>query len=237
MVDPGTPLDVALEGFLAHARLEQGLSPRTVEAYGRDLTRLVEHLVARGVAAPAELERVHLSSFLASLARQGLGARSRARALVSVRRFVRHLQASGRLAGDGRRELAPPHRDRKGAPVTIGADDTVHKFGTQDKVSFGSTSSVANGRSRTWRSAAKLAVAPMRHSRVAPERSTSFPRWQTRTAPTLGPARSDRIVASNRRTQRKSCFAPTWRDKRPRWKDASASGGTTAIASTTTGAH
>ncbi len=113
MTESARPLDAALEGFLAHARLEQGLSPRTVEAYGRDLTRLVEHLVARGIGAPRELERVHLSSFLASLARQGLGARSRARALVAVRRFVRHLQASGRLEGDPLDGLGAPRVEQR----------------------------------------------------------------------------------------------------------------------------
>lgn len=113
MAEEATELEAALEGFLAHVRVEQGLSPRTVEAYGRDLTRLVEHLRGRGVRAPRHIERAHLSSFLGSLARQGLGARSRARALVAVRRFVRHLRVSRRLESDPLEGLGSPRIERR----------------------------------------------------------------------------------------------------------------------------
>jgi integrase/recombinase XerD len=93
-------LDDALEAFLTHSRVERGLAPRTVEAYAHDLARFREHLAREGVGAAAGIERRHVSGFLESLARQGLGARSRARALVATRRWLRHLQASGRLRGD-----------------------------------------------------------------------------------------------------------------------------------------
>jgi integrase/recombinase XerD len=122
MAERASELDDALEGFLAHVRVEQGLSPRTVEAYGRDLTRLVEHLRGRGVCTPRQVERSHLSSFLGSLARQGLGARSRARALVAVRRFVRHLQASRRLEGDPLEGLGSPRVERRLPRVLGGAE-------------------------------------------------------------------------------------------------------------------
>jgi integrase/recombinase XerD len=122
MAEAATELDDALDGFLSHVRIEQGLSPRTVEAYGRDLTRLVEHLRGRGVRAPRHVERAHLSSFLGSLARQGLGARSRARALVAVRRFVRHLRASRRLEGDPLEGLGAPRIERRLPRVLGGAE-------------------------------------------------------------------------------------------------------------------
>jgi integrase/recombinase XerD len=106
-------LDAALEGFLTHVRVERGLAERTVEAYARDLARFVEHLEGAGVRRVADLERAHVSGFLASLARQGLGARSRARALVSTRRWLRHLQASGRLAGDPLDGIVAPRLERR----------------------------------------------------------------------------------------------------------------------------
>ena len=34
----------AVEEFLTHASIERGLSPRTIEAYGRDLARFAEYL-------------------------------------------------------------------------------------------------------------------------------------------------------------------------------------------------
>jgi integrase/recombinase XerD len=88
-------LAVALAGFLASSAVERGLAPRTLEAYGRDLTRFIAHIERRGVRALARVEREHVVGFAAALERQGLGARSRARALVAVRRLLRHAGAGG----------------------------------------------------------------------------------------------------------------------------------------------
>ena len=113
MAEGSGELDAALEGFLTHIRVERGLAERTVEAYARDLARFVEYVERAGVARVADLERAHVSGFLACLARQGLGARSRARALVATRRLLRHLQASGRLAGDPLDGIAAPRLERR----------------------------------------------------------------------------------------------------------------------------
>jgi len=93
-------LDAAIAGFLADAAIERGLAPRTLEAYGRDLARFAEYLEQRGVGALAELRRQHVTGFVASLERQGLGARSRARMLVSVRRCLRHAGIAGAAGED-----------------------------------------------------------------------------------------------------------------------------------------
>lgn len=37
-------LDAAIDAFLAHLAVERGLSPATIEAYGRDLASLSETL-------------------------------------------------------------------------------------------------------------------------------------------------------------------------------------------------
>ena len=42
-----SPLDPALDVFLSHARIEKGLSPNSVDAYGRDLRRYAADLSAR----------------------------------------------------------------------------------------------------------------------------------------------------------------------------------------------
>src|SRR5512145_553225 len=90
----------AVEAFLASAAVERGLAPRTLEAYARDLARFASHLERRGVAAPGEVRREHVTGFVTSLERQGLSARSRARALVAVRRWLRHAGAAGAAAED-----------------------------------------------------------------------------------------------------------------------------------------
>ncbi len=86
--------------FLEHGALERGLAPRTVEAYGRDLRAFAAHLAAAGVGRPRELRRAHVTDFVLGLERRGLSARSRARALVAVRRYARWLLATGAARSD-----------------------------------------------------------------------------------------------------------------------------------------
>jgi len=93
-------LDAAVDGFLQHAAVERGLSPRTLEAYGRDLARFARYATEQGVKHVSGLERRHLTGFVEALAADGLAPRSRARMLVSVRRLVRFLVATGRLKHD-----------------------------------------------------------------------------------------------------------------------------------------
>jgi integrase/recombinase XerD len=94
--------------FLEHGALERGLAPRTVDAYGRDLRRFAEQLARAGVARPRELRRAHVADFVLALEARGLSARSRARALVAVRRFARWLLATGALRSDPVEGVLPP---------------------------------------------------------------------------------------------------------------------------------
>ena len=88
MPEVASALDRALDAFLVYARVERGLAPRSVEAYARDLARFVSFLGRSGLRRPAEIERPHVSGFLEQLAREGLSARSRARALSATRRLM-----------------------------------------------------------------------------------------------------------------------------------------------------
>ncbi|MEN8162451.1 MAG: site-specific integrase, partial [Myxococcota bacterium] len=93
-------LEAALDGFLHHAAVERGLSARTLEAYRRDLGRFLARLAREGVRSASAVERRHVTGFLAALGQEGLAPASRARMLVSVRRFTRFLLASGALKRD-----------------------------------------------------------------------------------------------------------------------------------------
>jgi len=113
-------LHAAVDAFLSHARLERGLSLNTVEAYGRDLARFVAPLDA----LPAgQLRRSHVTAYLESLERDGLGARSRARALVAVRRLLHFLELEGLLEGDPVEGVQSP-RIPKTLPRVLGSAET-----------------------------------------------------------------------------------------------------------------
>ncbi len=113
----------AVDAFLRHGAVERGLAPKTLEAYGADLARLVEFLGRERVPGPAALERAHLSGFLGSLEAQGLSPRTRARMLVSARRFGRFLVATGRLTADPSEGIAAPRPSRR-LPRTLRPDET-----------------------------------------------------------------------------------------------------------------
>jgi integrase/recombinase XerD len=108
---------------LAFCSVERGLSPRTLDAYGRDLGRFVSYLDESGVRRLADLRREHLTGFLALLEARGLAARSRARALVTARRWLRHLGAAGALPRDPAEGVTAP-RFEQPLPRLLRRDET-----------------------------------------------------------------------------------------------------------------
>ena len=89
-----------LRRYLRHLRDERNLAPNTLLAYGRDLERFLGFLVeflGREAAeiAPADADAMAVRSYLAGLARDGVGARSRARALSSLRGLFRYACRDG----------------------------------------------------------------------------------------------------------------------------------------------
>lgn len=76
-------LEADLNQYLAHLRVERGLSENTIAAYRRDLTAFLLSGEEHG-SLPSEIE---LTAHLANLRRLGLAESSIARACVSVRNF------------------------------------------------------------------------------------------------------------------------------------------------------
>ncbi len=87
-----TPWQAALSGFLGHLSGERRLSPRTLDAYERDLNGfgdfLLEHLGTPPILRDLEtLSPRDFRAYMASRRRDGLSARSLARALSAIRTF------------------------------------------------------------------------------------------------------------------------------------------------------
>jgi integrase/recombinase XerD len=80
-----SPLEPALDLFLAHVRVEKGLADNSVEAYGRDLRRYLDHLGKMGITTWDRVGRTEIRAHLAELVRRGLSPRSQARALSAIR--------------------------------------------------------------------------------------------------------------------------------------------------------
>ena len=121
----------AVDSFLTHASVERGLSPRTIEAYGRDLARFAGHLESAGVHRLGDVRREHLTGYVAELERRGLGARSRARALVAARRLLRHAGATAVLDGEGGLGVRSPRVDQT-LPRTLRPDESAALIAAAD---------------------------------------------------------------------------------------------------------
>lgn len=101
-----------LEGFRDYLALESGHSPNTVEAYVRDLRRLGEFSLARGIADPAAVTRGDLREFVYLLKDLGLSAATIRREVSAIRTYYGFLAGEGRVRDDPSDRLETPRRGR-----------------------------------------------------------------------------------------------------------------------------
>ncbi len=95
--------DVAAEvmRWLAHLGAERRMSPKTVEAYQRDVSQFLGFLAGHRGGAPsltdlAALEPMDVRAFMASRRADGVGSRSLMRGLAGARSFARFLERNGK---------------------------------------------------------------------------------------------------------------------------------------------
>ncbi len=87
--------------WLGHLRSERRLSPKTLEAYGRDLQQCIAFLGEHwgetvSLKRFASLEATDIRAFMASRRSSGIAGRSLMRALAGLRSFGRFLEREGR---------------------------------------------------------------------------------------------------------------------------------------------
>ena len=115
-------LEAPLEAFLDELRTGRRLSPRTVDAYSRDLADYARFASRQGLAGWDEATATLVDGYLASLARRGLSSATVARRRAALRGFHAH---RGRLSGravDPVAELPPARRERK-LPHALAIED------------------------------------------------------------------------------------------------------------------
>ena len=100
--------------FLAFLRVEAGLAPASIEAYGRDLRDLVSDLRRQGVEALDRIDAETLAGHLRRLHTESeLDPASITRHLATIRVYFRWLAANRRIASDPAQLLERPARWRR----------------------------------------------------------------------------------------------------------------------------
>lgn len=97
MTTPPIPdaLRRAAESFEDYLRIERGASPRTIDAYRRDVRRYLRALVARGVDSADAAGAPDVVAFLQDRAQTGAAASTLNRTLAAVRHFHRFCVREG----------------------------------------------------------------------------------------------------------------------------------------------
>jgi len=84
-------LDVLADQYLNYLIFEKGLSEKTIESYSSDLARHLEFLKQKRVKKISDADTPLILKHLIALRNAGLGSRSRARHLITLRGFYRFL--------------------------------------------------------------------------------------------------------------------------------------------------
>ena len=143
MDEASQPAAGALHGeiasFLNFCRIEKGLAANSLAAYRRDLQRLVEFGDRECGGSIPDLEAVR--RYINSLYQKGLGSRSVARHLSTLRGFYAFLVREGRLSADPTEHLGAPRQwqtipkflNLEEIDLIAGAPETNRKTGLRDQ--------------------------------------------------------------------------------------------------------
>jgi integrase/recombinase XerD len=127
-----TQSDPDVLAFLDHLAAVRNLSPRTIDAYRRDLSALSAFLRRRpGAPAPARASEDDLEAWLAAERSAGLSEATRARRLAAARSFFRFLRDDGARADDPAEGVEGPRR-RRPLPRVLAAEEVERLLAAPD---------------------------------------------------------------------------------------------------------
>ncbi len=111
-LEPSIGRSFMLRPFTDFLSLEQGASPRTHEAYDRDIARFATFATVRGAATPATVSARVLRDYVYHLKDLGLAPASIRRNVSAVRTYFRFLLSEGHVVRDPSERLETPRKWR-----------------------------------------------------------------------------------------------------------------------------
>lgn len=124
-------LDILSDQYLNYLVFEKGLSNKTIESYSSDLSRYFRFLKKEGIKKITNADTPLILKHLIALRNAGLGSRSSARHLVTLRGFYRFLVQEKILDYDPARLIDLPKSGLK-LPDVLSVEDIRHLLGIPD---------------------------------------------------------------------------------------------------------
>lgn len=112
-----------INGFRSYLILERSLSKNSVEAYIRDVNKLVDYLSINGIKkSPKELTSKDISTFIQWIVKFGISANSQARLLSGIKAFYKYLILEEIIDKDPTLLIEGPKKGLK-LPETLSTDE------------------------------------------------------------------------------------------------------------------
>ncbi len=104
----------AIVEYEHHLRLERSLSPHSVEAYVRDVTKLYQFLqLTENPVGPTQIKAKNIKNFLAYVSELGLTPPSQGRVLSGIKAFYKFLLLGNYVQKDPAADIAAPQRGKR----------------------------------------------------------------------------------------------------------------------------
>ena len=123
--------DTLADRFINYLVVEKGLSNNTIASYSADLGLYLDFLKANGITKIADSDRGLILKHLIALRAAGLGSRSRARHLVTLRGFYQFLLREKILETNPAQLVDLPKRGRR-LPHVLNLEDVIKLLDTPD---------------------------------------------------------------------------------------------------------
>jgi integrase/recombinase XerD len=107
---PTSAVDREVAGFLNYLKIEKGLSPLTLQAYGQDLRQFAEFVGREKRASLSRATRQHVRGFLDQLSANKVDGRSIARKLSALRHFYKYLLLDRHIKHDPTLNIDSPNQ-------------------------------------------------------------------------------------------------------------------------------
>jgi len=121
-----------INGFESYLQLEKSLSANSIDAYMRDVAKLVNFLEVEKInVLPEDINLGHLERFIITLNELGLEAQSQARIISGLRAFYKYLMMEDLIKVNPTELLAAPKLSRK-LPDTLNAEEVNALLGAID---------------------------------------------------------------------------------------------------------